>query len=242
MADPWSAMGDEEEDGLYLGPDAYVENDDEADFDYEDELEADQEMDLQEEVHALQEESEISGAFQTIMSGATTAAEVDAQLERLLASVPMDQLLRMFGAQRRVVDDDDDDEESDEDTPASNTGWFEKVTEPQAAGVKLLNSGDFGRLRNRLDGREKGNIYNRLRQTALNRNKLYREDLAHDMLPNTHGTAVASYQSNIYCGQYSLGESSSSRQEKFSSTWQILLCITPAAKISDSTFMTQRRH
>jgi hypothetical protein len=65
MADPWSAMGDEDDDdGLYLGPDAYVEGDDEAD------LEADQAMALEQEVHDLEEESVVDGAFHTIMSGA----------------------------------------------------------------------------------------------------------------------------------------------------------------------------
>jgi WD repeat-containing protein 23 len=163
-------------------------------------------------------------------TGTATSAEVDAQLERLLTSVPMDQLLRMFGAQTRILQEEE--EEESDDTPISGGGWFAKVTEPQEAGVKLLNSSDFGRVRNRLDDRAKGNIYSRLRQTTLHPRSVHREDLAYDLIPNTHGTAVASYSSNIYCGQYSLGGCLPCQPVNRLSPWQTRPCITHVAKVT----------
>lgn len=32
-----------------------------------------------------------------------------------------------------------------------------------------------------------------------------KEDLMEELVPNTNGTVVASYPSNVYCGQYSAG-------------------------------------
>jgi DDB1- and CUL4-associated factor 11 len=84
--------------------------------------------------------------------------------------------------------------------------WFQKVTEPQAEGVELLMSGDFGRVRNRVDSQQHGNLFSRLQRTATKARAVSKEDLAHDMVPNTHGTAVACYTANVYCGQYSMGE------------------------------------
>lgn len=142
-----------------------------------------------------------------------SASELDAQLERLLATVPIAQLARMFGGRGVAIDEDDDDEDDDDEEvvrgypQARSQNWFPKVTEPQEAGLNLLASGEFGRVRNILDRRHKRNMYDRLRRTSVASRTVYREDLIHDMIPNTHGTAVASYLANIYCGQYSAGKS-----------------------------------
>lgn len=84
--------------------------------------------------------------------------------------------------------------------------WYPKVTEPQPAGVKLLRSGDFGKARNRLGTPQNSNIYSRLRRMAL-RPRVDPADLKHNLIPNTHGTTVAAYHSNIYVAQFSPGAS-----------------------------------
>lgn len=119
---------------------------------------------------------------------------------------------------RTVADsgDDDDDYEDDEDmfytsywdtmrgAERAGDNWYPKVTEPQPAGVKLLRSGDFGKARNRLGTPRNSNIYSRLRRMALQpRAANVVADLKHNLIPNTHGTTVATYESNIYVAQFS---------------------------------------
>jgi hypothetical protein len=85
--------------------------------------------------------------------------------------------------------------------------WYPKVIEPQPAGVKLLRSGDFGKARNRLGTPRNSNIYYRLRRMALQPRTVNPADLKHNLIPNTHGTTVAEYHSNIYVAQFSPGTS-----------------------------------
>jgi WD repeat-containing protein 23 len=85
--------------------------------------------------------------------------------------------------------------------------WYPKVTEPQPAGVKLLMSGDFGNARNRLGTPRNSNIYYRLGKMALQPRAVNPADLKHNLIPNTHGTTVAAYYSNIYVAQFSPGTS-----------------------------------
>ena len=115
---------------------------------------------------------------------------------------------------------DTDDEEDDEDAfytsywgsmrgvERAGDNWYPKVTEPQPAGVKLLRSGEFGKARNRLGTPRNGNIYSRVRRMALQpRSVNAAADLKHNLIPNTHGTTVAAYESNIYVAQFSPGRS-----------------------------------
>ncbi|KIJ38443.1 hypothetical protein M422DRAFT_258810 [Sphaerobolus stellatus SS14] len=86
--------------------------------------------------------------------------------------------------------------------------WFKPVLEPQKAGVELMHSGDFGRLKSKkrqnirrvLKGREMG-----MRGRGRG---LHKEDLSRSMVPNTDGAIVATYGSNAYSGQFSAGLSS----------------------------------
>lgn len=110
--------------------------------------------------------------------------------------------------------DDEDDEEfytpywgSALGLPHAGDNWYPKVTEPQPAGVKLLRSGDFGKPRNRLGTPRNSNIYSRLRRMALQPRAPNTADLKHNLIPNTRGTTVAAYNSNIYVAQFSPGTS-----------------------------------
>lgn len=119
----------------------------------------------------------------------------------------------------QVYEDDDGDEDDDYDDfyssywnsalgiPQAGDNWYPKVTEPQPAGVKLLRSGDFGKTRNRLGTPRNSNIYSRLRRIALQPCAANAADLKHNLIPNTHGTTVAAYYSNIYVAQFSPGTS-----------------------------------
>lgn len=130
-------------------------------------------------------------------------------------------------------EDDDDDEadvyEDDDDwgyeiRTHSRPPWYEEVTEPVKEGVELLYSGDFGRIGPKSRSRRKAaNIARRvLAQSSIPTPVSYREELTSvslidryefypliclwkDMVPNSNGTTVAEYASNIYTGQFSTG-------------------------------------
>ena len=127
------------------------------------------------------------------------------------------QISQQIQAEQEDYDDDDDDDD-DEDFytsywasslghPPAGDNWYPKITEPQPAGVKLLRSGDFGKARNRLGTPRNSNIYSRLRRVALQPRTANAVDLKHNLIPNTHGTTVAAYYSNIYVAQFSPGAS-----------------------------------
>ncbi|KAI0698404.1 WD40 repeat-like protein, partial [Cerioporus squamosus] len=120
-------------------------------------------------------------------------------------------------------DDDDDpdyvdeEEEEEEDTgyfygfgyPASRghwdrSDWWPEITEPQKEGLELLFGGEFGRIVHQIQTRDGNrnvarNIFNR----GASSRPTYREDIASEILPNSSGTAVASYAANAYVGQFS---------------------------------------
>lgn len=118
-------------------------------------------------------------------------------------------------SQQVQAEDEDDDEDnfylsywgSPHGLQRAGDNWYPKVTEPQPAGVKLLRSGDFGKTRNRLGTPRNSNIYSRLRRMALRPGAVNPADLKHNLIPNTHGTTVATYCSNIYVAQFSPGTS-----------------------------------
>ncbi|KAF5385331.1 hypothetical protein D9615_001190 [Tricholomella constricta] len=136
-------------------------------------------------------------------------------LSRLLGSVSASR--GGAGAYLFNEEDDDDEDEEDEDDnyfnafrAAAREQWTgPKITEPQQAGVELLNSGDFGRVANKLRARRNDvNIakflFNRGKRPQLT---TYKEDYAANLIPNSNGTAVAVYDANIYTGQYSTDSS-----------------------------------
>ena len=112
--------------------------------------------------------------------------------------------------------------------------WKVPHKEPQPAGVQLLLSGEFGRVGTKRkmyqrqgwviddDGKamKKSKDAGDPRSDVLPNCKLDyilesrrsstrympREDFMECVVPNSHGTVVASYPSNVYCGQYSTGK------------------------------------
>ncbi|GJE85863.1 WD40 repeat-like protein [Phanerochaete sordida] len=113
--------------------------------------------------------------------------------------------------------EEDEDEEEDEgnglfgyrivrDTRPQQTRlrWQEEVKEPKQEGLDLLYSGEFGRIQHQIRSRNKaGNAAKFLLNRGSRLRPPHREDFATDIIPNTDGTAVASYYANAYVGQYS---------------------------------------
>ncbi|KAJ7110375.1 WD40 repeat-like protein [Mycena crocata] len=109
-------------------------------------------------------------------------------------------------AEEEEEDDDDDDEQyyrSFRNT--KHKEYFREVTEPQEVGLKLLHSGDFGRVGNKIKSRRNDlNIAKLLRSRASQaRPRVYKEDFTSGLIPNTNGTTVSEYSANVYTAQYS---------------------------------------
>ncbi|KAG5647678.1 hypothetical protein DXG03_008401 [Asterophora parasitica] len=124
---------------------------------------------------------------------------------------------RQAGAFAYGDEDEEDEEEEDEDDDyysafraAAREPWTGPViTEPQQAGLELLNSGDFGRVGHKF--RTRRSDFN-VAKFILNRTKRpqltpHKEDYAANLIPNSNGTVVADYDANIYTGQYSADSS-----------------------------------
>ncbi|KAL4241704.1 DDB1- and CUL4-associated factor [Abortiporus biennis] len=123
----------------------------------------------------------------------------------------MDEELEQEDEDDNDEDDDDyvdEDEDDDEDFYFHQVGphgkWYEEVKEPKQEGLELLMSGEFGRLGHQFKTRAKNNnVVRTLLDRGTRVRPTSREDIASDIVPNSDGVAVASYQSNAYVGQYS---------------------------------------
>ncbi|KAJ3879454.1 WD40-repeat-containing domain protein [Lentinula edodes] len=106
--------------------------------------------------------------------------------------------------------DEDEDEVMEDDgdeyyaTPRT-VFTYPPATTPQAAGVHLIKSGEFGRVGPKIKARK-----NNRNLAAVFNNRLtnphpvvYKEDYAANIVPNSNGVIVANYDANIYTAQYS---------------------------------------
>ncbi|KIY50649.1 WD40 repeat-like protein, partial [Fistulina hepatica ATCC 64428] len=104
--------------------------------------------------------------------------------------------------------DEEDEEDSmfNTDMTPPTTNYFPEVKEPQESGVRLLIGGNFGRIRSRIATTRKC-VTSPMTWRAERLQRPYcftsKEEYAQNIIPNTDGTAVASYNSNIYTGQFS---------------------------------------
>ncbi|KAI0094186.1 WD40-repeat-containing domain protein [Irpex rosettiformis] len=115
-----------------------------------------------------------------------------------------------------IDNDEEDDDDDDEEEDVFGSGWgrsrsqqhstyhHDPVTEPQPGGLSLLYSGEFGRIKHQTKTRNKDNNIARILQNrGAKLRPSTREDLTTDVIPNSNGTAVVTYQANAYVGQYS---------------------------------------
>ncbi|RDX51000.1 WD40 repeat-like protein [Lentinus brumalis] len=179
---------------------------------------------------AIQAILELQGVSTRDRSGNSISASLtNEDLQRLLTVFASSDTGGSGGGGRNVTlvsqDDDDDadyvdeeEEEEEEDDsgyfygfgyPTSQrhwdrSDWWPEITEPQKEGLELLLGGEFGRVMHQMKTRD-GN--RNVARSILNRGAIsrptYREDIASEILPNSGGTAVASYAANAYVGQFS---------------------------------------
>ncbi|KAI5480392.1 WD repeat protein [Pseudohyphozyma bogoriensis] len=121
-----------------------------------------------------------------------------------------------------VGGDEDDEEEEDEDEDeeyddglssywgnarAKQKQWYEPVTEPVAAGVRLERSGDWGpppvKYSNRKLKHHSKQLPSLLRDRELGYGRSVKSTLGDYTIPNSAGTEVSQFQSKVYSGQYS---------------------------------------
>ncbi|TFK41942.1 WD40-repeat-containing domain protein [Crucibulum laeve] len=104
------------------------------------------------------------------------------------------------------AEDDDNEDEYYSSIHRHAHNWFGEVKDPQAAGVALLNSGDFGKvapkIRKRRDEQNLAKLVLR-KSTRPTISAVQKEDYASNLVPNTNGTTVATYDANIYTAQFS---------------------------------------
>ncbi|KAF7347354.1 WD-REPEATS-REGION domain-containing protein [Mycena venus] len=150
---------------------------------------------------------------QAASGGSTVVGGID------LRGITLDDLNRLLRAteepEAEATEGGEEDEEDSEDEyyrAFRNTGhaaYFNKVTRPQEPGVRLIHSGDFGRVGPKIKSRRKDlNIAKQLRNRASQaRPRFYKEDYTSDLVPNSNGTTVAEYDANVYTAQYSTDSS-----------------------------------
>ncbi|KZT74971.1 WD40 repeat-like protein [Daedalea quercina L-15889] len=223
---------DDDDDGAYEGPDAYLEGDDgpeDIDLEIEDEEgeeddeedgddedgedgeDGDTEVDVGVLLNALINMQEVGGRQQ--QTGSSLSTNNSQATTIALDSTILAQVRRLLGSRVAIATNDEEDEDDDvyyfnqhgySGKWDRSEGWFPQIKEPTKEGLKLLMGGEFGRLKHQLKSRKKDNNIAKL---ALNRGArvrpMYKEDLAGDLLPNSNGTAVAQYAANAYVGQYS---------------------------------------
>jgi len=111
------------------------------------------------------------------------------------------------GEQEGEIDDDDEEHSFGYgwNRPIRSHGkWYEEVKEPKQEGLSLLYSGEFGRINHQTKSRNKdANVAKLLLNRGTKLRPTTREDFSTDLVPNSDGTAVATYMANAYVGQYS---------------------------------------
>ncbi|KAF4573324.1 hypothetical protein EYR40_003596 [Pleurotus pulmonarius] len=163
---------------------------------------------------ALQDDSERGDGQRSLRLDGLTLHD----LSRLLSGGNM---LRSGRVSYQVITDGDDDDEDyvdedDEDEDEYVSGrrpshqWYPPHKEPQKAGEQLLMGGDFGPIANKIASRRSlnKNIAQQIRNRHFNSRPLHsRETFARDLVPNSTGTVVATFDANVYTAQFS-GDSS----------------------------------
>ncbi|OJA12343.1 hypothetical protein AZE42_02787 [Rhizopogon vesiculosus] len=177
----------EEEEDAYDGPDAYLDEEDNV-LQLEDLQESSQERrGAPRESTSL---SQILLSLFDLQSVHQTGAGSDTSARPHLTTTAIETLQSLLNSGSAESPDDYEEEEDDDDYGFGQSvgewhqQWFPPHKEPQKSGVELLMGGEFG-------------------CSSRPRGAMYRENITSGLIPNTNGTAVASYSSNVYCGQFS---------------------------------------
>lgn len=123
-------------------------------------------------------------------------------------------LLRRYGSlvRNRQADppvESSSDEEQDPAGWSSSKGGYRDSKVPLPGGTQLLQSGEFGRIHSfaRQNPQNLKSFRQRIYGQRLQTRFSSREQAYTDLLPNTNGTVVATYNSKAYVGQFSADSS-----------------------------------
>ncbi|KLO05285.1 WD40 repeat-like protein [Schizopora paradoxa] len=136
----------------------------------------------------------------------------------------LSRLLTLFRSDAAGNNADEDNDEEDEGTTGRRprraprtqpSWWMTPHAEPQPKGLQLLHGGEFGRISPKEKSSTSAHGTNKyvknVSRTLLDRRMRIRptasEDISESLVPNSHGTIVASYPANVYCGQFSTDSS-----------------------------------
>lgn len=199
---------EENDDDDYDGPDAYVDEAQEDNTVFP--LLPDPE-DLQDSIRELARVAENSPMLRQIFLSSFQHLHrdrIDTGGDSNGRTINIQDLQRLLNS--RSVESPDYEEDDDDDDEIENVGewdqpWFPPHKEPQQLGVELLMGGEFGSVSSKIRSRRNKRNISRmmLDQSSRSRGVISRENMISELIPNTNGTAVASYAANVYCGQFS---------------------------------------
>ncbi|KAG8837120.1 hypothetical protein FRB91_011162 [Serendipita sp. 411] len=181
--------GDAEDDDYDPDQEEIDEDEDEMD------IEADFEDAVEEALEDEDEEMPSIDLSELLNGGADGSSESDTL--RLILS-------RLLRSGRRAAFADEDEDEEDEHwsrLPRNRDFQYSPRSEPHPDGIALQRSGDFGAVPKALMTKQP------VQRTVSSRKRslvpLLRDELSQDVVPNSAGTVVARYGSNVYAGQFS---------------------------------------
>lgn len=189
-----------------------IADDDLYEITFEDEAEDEDDDDI------VVDDEELVGLFEEAETHRQTGSQptrsvFDSEGNTTRVQVPLSTLARLFGITSSTLTEEDEDENDDEyyaqPTTPPQPSWTQPHREPQEAGVRLLGGGEFGRVGPKLRSRQRRqrNVSRELEDRRMRLRPSPRELYAQELVPNSNGVAVASYEANIYCGQYSADSS-----------------------------------
>jgi DDB1- and CUL4-associated factor 11 len=192
-------------------PDMDMADDDLYELTIQEEEEEEEEEDivLDDELTELVEEAALHRG--TTSRQARSGAEDATRSTRI--QVPLSTLARLLGITGAGIEDEEDEDEEDDyyaqPTISPKPSWTEPYKEPQEAGVRLLISGEYGRVGPKIKSRlhQRRNVSRMLEDRRMKLRPSPKEAYTQELVPSSNGVAVASYEANIYCGQYSADSS-----------------------------------
>ncbi|KAI0031259.1 WD40-repeat-containing domain protein [Vararia minispora EC-137] len=91
---------------------------------------------------------------------------------------------------------------------APTPDWARPHEKPQPTGVRLITSGEYGRVWSKLESRAgRKNVATQLLSRGSRLRPVFKEDIVSGLVPNTNGTTVVEEDANIYCAQFSADSS-----------------------------------
>ncbi|KAG2159612.1 WD40 repeat-like protein [Suillus bovinus] len=196
----------EENDDDYDGPDAYVDEEDDAVLDLEDLQDS-----IQERTGVAQESPMLRQILLSLFNPQnthqtdTSDGDGNGSEPRQLRAISIQDLQRLLNSHPAESDYEEEDDDEIENVGEWHQSWFPPHKEPQQPGVELLMGGEFGSVSSNIRSRRNKRSISQMifDQSSRPRGAISREHMTSELIPNTNGIAVASYAANVYSGQFS---------------------------------------